>query len=610
MLVKGTIGLGIRERKPVTNAGRFEHKAVKTWINELPKANVGETSRQVYQLLLDSNQLLLSSEQRNNLLSNTNDIVSYISAGLKKHYVGQSVALNDKQQKVSNFSQALDVEVAIGYKSIIEDLIVDEKYTSNLLVIAVNACLYYFYKIQTRCYQLYRDLPKGMWREIHILYQLAEQNQFHDKRITFLDTSMSIYGTYKNILLLSTINPNQMRQQEISQIAEALPKVSSKIKLSGDPEADYDFLVNLNSDAQPFHSTLLSGEVQASYRGFSLKETVNQLEQELQHKPKDQRILGLTNQSQHHVLSAWGDMTTRVFARTAAEGTMRVSVGLASSHFLISETLYGEDFETGELTGEKLIDSLEGSLRDAVVLGGDENEMVVPGGPRKTNTEWNKKKNSPMLKEDSMWDSLYRNKQTRDTQDDTQPYQFIEKAKEENTSAYNYKDATIINISPGGFCLMLDSPLPAQTQTGEIIGLLEPTDDEHINWNIGTIRWMRRKPTGELDLGIQLIAPNGLPVRGQLRTSHSNDNHYQRCLKLPAIESIGQPETLLTSPLPFREQAKVRLQTQEGSVDILLKNEIFSGHSFKQFTYDVLEDDSDGDMSSNDDDFDTVWKLI
>ena len=79
---------------------------------------------------------------------------------------------------------------------------------------------------------------------------------------------------------------------------------------------------------------------------------------------------------------------------------------------------------------------------------------------------------------------------------------------------------------------------------------------------------------------------------------------------IPAIESIGQPETLLTSPLPFREQAKVRIKSQDGLKDLLLTNEIASGHSYKQFTYQVLDTESDGDMKDKFDDFDAVWKLI
>lgn len=610
MLVKGAMGLGIRERKPVTDSEKFHHKSIKEWIEHLPKANLGETSRQTYSLLLESNQQLLTTSQRNDVLSNLNEIVTYISNGLTKHYVGQSVSLSEKQQKVANFSQALDIEVAIGYKTIIEDLVADEKFQSNLLIIAINACMFYFYKIQMRCYQLYRDLPAGMWHEMHVLYQLAEQNDLHENKINLLGTSLNIKGTYKNILLLSTTNPNQLRQTEISEIAKSLSKVSHKYKLDSAPDGEYDFIVNLNSDAAPFHRSLLRDEMKANYRGFYLRDIVTELEHELQHKEKQQRLLGLSDRTQRHLLQAWGALTTRTFARTPGQGSIQVSIGLTASHHLINEQMYGgNDDDDIPVKGEKLLDTLEGSMRNAMLMGGNEGNMHLGGGKQKS-TSWSSKSNAPVLKEDSMWDSLYRKKETLTKYDDSKPYQFIERAKDDPLHAFDYKTAAVINISPGGFCLLIDAPLPKQTQAGEIIGLLETSEDGEILWNIGTIRWMKRMKDAGLELGVQLIAPNGIPVRGQLLTSHANDNHFQRCLMLPAIDSIGQPQTILTSPLPFKEQVKVRIRTHEGEHDILLKSELFSGHNFKQFTYDVLETEPEKDTGTKDDGFDAVWDII
>ncbi len=604
MLIKGSIGLGIRERKPVSNPEQYSTQSLSQWIAALPKANIGETSRQIYQLIHDSNKLLLSPEQRNCVIASISETSSFITDSMRKHYIGTTVALSNKQQKIANFSQALDVEIAIAYKTIIEDLIIDEKFQNKLLTRAINACMHYFFKIQTRCYQLYRDLPTGMWHEIHLLYQLAEQNQFHDETVNLGQLKLCIKATYKNILLLATVNPNQLRQQEISQIASSMSKASRLVKIDSDPDAEHDFLVNLKSDSGPFHQSLMNNEIKGHYRGISLAEVIETLEQELQHKVKEQRLLKLDDQTQRHLLNSWGTMTTRTFARVDGSGHLTVTVGLAASHYLINTTLYGEESEYQELTGDKLIDSLEGSLKNAVVLGEDDGMVTRPGLlPKRENSP-------PTMSDKSMWDALYRNQAVQDKQNEKVPYQFMENSSEESNSIYSTQEATIINISPGGFCLQLDAPLPKQTQTGEIIGLLEYDTEDQIHWNIGTIRWMRRKQAGELELGVQLIAPNAAPVRAQLRTSHSSDNNYQRSLQLPAIESIGQPETLLTSILPFREQAKVRIQTPEGTQDLMLLNEVASGHSFKQFTYEILDSAPDGDMKDKNDDFDAVWKLI
>lgn len=609
MLVKGPIGLGIRERKPVIKSDKYSVRTIGRWLASLPKANIGETSRQIYGFLNVSNKELLTADQRSQLLNKLQETATFITEAMKKHYMGMSVSLSEKQQKIANFTQALDIEITIGYKTIIEDLLEDENYQSKLLVNAVAICMHYFYLIQTRSYLLYRDLPKGMWHEIHMLYQLAEQNQLHDKKVTFANQTISTLGIYKKILLLSTVNPNQLRQQEIAQISELLGKISQMTRLDSDPTETHDFIVNLSSDSAPFHSSLLQNEMSAHYRGIEVSEIVETLELELKDKSQQQRALKVDDYTQKHLLGAWGDMATRTFARVDGDGKLQVAVGLSASHYVISDLLYGVDEPITDLTGDQLIDSLEGSLKDAIILdAGDEGHFTRPG--KRVRTSSVSKPNPAHLRDNSMWDAMYRNRSVQSTENADSPYQFMEQNKNDNPSTHNTQQATVINISPGGFCLKLNTPLPKQTQTGEIIGLIEYGADDHVTWNIGTIRWMRRKHSGELEIGVQLIAPNAVPVKGQLHNSHSDDNLYQRCLRLPAIDGIGQPETLLTSPLPFRERAKVRIKTDEGTQDLLLLSQIDSGLSYKQFTFDLLDSNPDRDTKDNNDDFDAVWKLV
>ncbi|MBT8449676.1 MAG: hypothetical protein KJO69_08300 [Gammaproteobacteria bacterium] len=609
MLLKGAIGLGIRERKPAEDTRMYQSRELAAWVSNLPKGNIGETSRLVYQLLLQSNQQLLTTDTRAEIVKQLSGTVDFITTALKKHYIGQSISLSAKQQKVANFSQAIEIEMAIANKTIVEDLLVDEKFQSPLLVTAINGCLYFFFNIQIRCYQLYKDLPKSMWHEIHILYQLAEQNQFHDKKVANLDSSISIVSTYKQMLLLATTNPNQLRQQEISKIAEGLPQLNRKFKLDADPTAAHTFLVNLHSDAGPFHQSLLEEPMKAHFRGFDLVDIVEELREELQEKKSVHRALKLSDPTQRHLLDSWGVMVTRSFARASGDGDIQISVGLAASHYLIQRELYGDETLDGELSGTKLVDSLEGSLKHAIVMGVEEDDYYHHAP--KPNTEWNKKTSSPAIKDDSMWDALYRDKKSQSKVNDSKPYDFLEMAKDENTEQYHFNEAAILNISPGGFCLKLDGELPKQTQTGEIVGLLDAATPGTFSWSVGCIRWIRRGIKGDLNIGIQLIAPNAKPVRAQIRTSHADDNNYQRCLMLPAIDNIGQPETILTSPLPFREGAKVRLKLNDELQDIHLKETIMNGHSFKQFTFNYLEMIEDQASKSKDpDDFDGIWDII
>ena len=59
---------------------------LKRWIAGLPKANIGETARQLYQSLVELNQFLTPSENRLQLLELLRPEVSFVCQHLERHY--------------------------------------------------------------------------------------------------------------------------------------------------------------------------------------------------------------------------------------------------------------------------------------------------------------------------------------------------------------------------------------------------------------------------------------------------------------------------------------------------------------------------------------------
>ncbi|PCJ50245.1 MAG: hypothetical protein COA74_03205 [Gammaproteobacteria bacterium] len=610
ILVKGTIGLGIRERHPGSDLSIYSQESTRQWLEQLPTANLGETSRRVYHRLLESNAVLIDAKSRSSILSSLESSVKHICDSLKKHYIGHSVSLSTKQKKIANLCQAIQLEMAIGYKTIIEDLLSDEKYSNKLLPLAVNHSLYYLHSVQIRSYQLYRDLPQGLWHEIHTLYQLAEQNQFHENKYTIGTISYQTLGTYKKILLLATTNPNQLRQKDIEDIAHSLSLIARKTRLDSAPDADYDFVVNLNTDAAPFHRALIKDGMKAHYRGISLHQVVSLLQDELKLADSSKTKTGIDERILRHLLRAWGTMATRAFSRTAGNGVIKISIGLAGCHYLINKEMHGDEDTIDSLEGGALLESLEGSLKDAMVIGEEESNNLHIPKPR--NNNWNSNISGPAIKTDNFWDAVYIKRSATDLPEVKKPVDFmVPTSKPTESDKYDLKEATIINVSPGGYCLKLDGHLPKQTQTGEIIGLLEHNRDGSHIWNIGTIRWMQQNDTGFLQLGVQLIAPNAEPVLGQMRSNHMDEHSYQRCLLLPELLGIGQPQTILTSPIPFSANHNLHIKSNAHDDVIHLVKLLASGHSYQQFEYRTLEVDTQVEQkASNSIDFDSLWDAL
>jgi cyclic-di-GMP-binding protein len=607
-LVTGTIGLTVKERKPLEDKNRYRERNIKQWCDDLPMANIGELAKRLYGCIHGSNEVELEVPMRMHLLKSLEPLLYFVTDALKKHYLGQSASLNSKQRKIANLCQTLQQEQAIGYKTIIEDLYSADDYTSKYLPDAVCLALHYLHEIQIRSYQLYTDLKQGHWREMHLLYQLAEQNQFHQNKTNVKDIQISSLNIYKKILLIATTNPNQIRQRDIENTAQALINMTQYTSITAEPDAQYDFVSNLNSDAQPFHRSLVKDGMKAFYRGISVVSLVQYLQQELKTAEQNKRTIKLSDTLLRHLLRSWGSMATRSFSRTKGNGSIKVSIGLGASHYLIHKELFGEDdsLYSAPETNDTITD-LEGSLKNAVVLDNESGTLLGNhSGSSKPKIESGG---------DQIWNAMYLKKAAQPTEvDSKQSFTQMTQATNAEQHKYEFNEAFINNISPGGYCLELKGTLPKQTQTGEIIGLLETDEDDNLTWNIGNIRWLKNEADGEaLKLGVQLIAPNARPVLAQVRTSKSDDSSYQRSLLLPALPGLAQPESILTSPVPFALGQKVRLKNDDESFDVKLTKLLSSGISYKQFAYEKLvvmteteqkkPDESEGDL-------DNVWDLL
>ena len=97
-----------------------------------------------------------------------------------------------------------------------------------------------------------------------------------------------------------------------------------------------------------------------------------------------------------------------------------------------------------------------------------------------------------------------------------------------------------------------------------------------------------------------------------------DNNDFQRALILPALSGVGQPATLLTNPLSFSINSKVRIMDHGLEYDARLVKEFASSTNFKQFQYEKIDDDKGSrrkkqpeiDSSFNNIELDEIWDLI
>src|SRR5690554_8067256 len=74
-------------------------KALRAWVAELPMANTGETSRQLYHAIIELNHLFLTPQPRIQYLEAIPDSIHFVCKELSGHCLALAIALPDKQRR-------------------------------------------------------------------------------------------------------------------------------------------------------------------------------------------------------------------------------------------------------------------------------------------------------------------------------------------------------------------------------------------------------------------------------------------------------------------------------------------------------------------------------
>ncbi|WP_150602652.1 molecular chaperone [Pseudomonas fluorescens] len=555
---------------------------LKRWIAGLPKANIGETARQLYQGLGELNLLLTPSDNRLQLLELLRPEVYFVCQHLERHFLHQAIMLDERSRKISNLCQALQSHLAIGYKQIV--LRIAPKYSKDraaLVSLALQRATHALKGQLVRATQLYSSPPEHLWFELHQLYRTAcalqlQQRRVHDD-LASLTPELSVEQTYLATLLLGSARCNQLRQNQIARLAEVLEPWSALLKLHPGSPDDGLFAVSAEIDAGPRYRSMFRSEQKAGLLGFDPQLLVNAIEAHLlrQHTSTPLAVpAGLSFDTLQHLHATWGQAAERSFQRTVGQGNLTVCVGMSALHFFLG--------------GERTFSDL---LKHPGARAANFNNVVAKG-------------------EKDSWSQAF-DAAPQSKADEFLPYEEIQYdrlVEDENstdsTPHYPTYALPVINHSPGGYCLGWPQEVPTELQAGEMLGI---QDSVSLGWSIAVIRWIRQVRGSGTQMGIELVAPHAEPCGLQLVRSRDDHSHYLRGLLLPQISAIDLPATLLAPRLPFQEGSKVLINTQGEEHRAGLDRRVASTHSFNQFAYRSLEAAKNG---GSEEDFDSLWKSL
>lgn len=549
--------------------------ALDEWIGNLPMANTAEAARQLERATDELARLDASCELRLELLETLRPTVQYICARLDRSPVAFARA------ELPDIAQRIQMRLVLGYKTVVRDVSITDEPELDKMTLGLHRALSDQSRILLRSLQRYTAPPAFLWHENHQLYLFADEFGLADATCpddeNHGNQPLSIAEVYLRAALITVARPNQLRQSHLTGVFNALEHWVSLTSITTVCE-DALFVVDLDTDNPPRYGELVAGGtdlcgIRTDVLVYELEAYLNEIDTKVEIPDYMEAPL------LRHVVLAWDMLKKRSFKRAPSTGPMKVCVGLSAAHYYLSG-------------GVEFVDQIGGTearLRREInpFLGDDE----TPARAEKTDDVW-----------DDAFDVGAKIPENPNVEDPQKI--LLRREAPQDSIPMDCYDTTIVNTSPGGYCIRWSGELPPSLLIGDILGIHETTDSR---WCIAVCRWIHQAHP-DLLMGIELLAPRAIPVAIRVVKTKRGQQDFARGFLLPELSAINQPAMIITPRLPFQESLKIHIRRQGMQTTAQLMRGVLSTESFNQFTFRML--DGYLENSRNDMNMEQLWELI
>ncbi len=558
---------------------------IKEWLEQLPLDNTGETARLVYQELTALNRTSIATQHRFQILESFRPSVQHIANALKKYYLCSTLPLSSIAIKTAQLTRELYLEMANGYKIIIDNLLTNEA-TASMTLTHMHRAMSYLSEALLTSYQMYAPSPATAWHDMHQIYRYAEQKKLHESPVldnqNTLNPQRSINDLYKQALLLALANPYQLSQDGITEVYTALVKLAPYGLLntvSNLDDAAGSFIINLTADNPPTSLAVNNNFGAESCRALDTTDLIYHLYQLLENEAgspeqntarEDSPSSPVPSGLARWLISAWGIVSRRSFARLKKTGRVNIAIGLDAIHHFISKT----------------------SVVDATLSFRKKDIHPAPASPP----------NPPRGNSDPI--ALF-----------SRGLQNTAHRNVDTPRAHAIHTCTIINESAGGSGLLWKgdgNSTPVKIE--EIIGIQTADGMSNNEWGIAVIRWSKDVSSSEVEFGIEMLAPNAEAVLIRTHAADRSGDAPLTGLLLPELKATNQSATLITPAHAFQTGKEIILNTNSGTRHALLTESLESTNSFMQFIFMPVQvmtpEILAAAVQAHDKDFELLWANI
>lgn len=564
---------------------KADKQSMHEWLTNLSMLNLGDTARQLYTTLKELSLLQIDEPTRFELVELLRPAVHSIISSLSKHYFSQQLSLDQRAKRIATLVEEIRVYLITIYDTIATHShqtlktqnfgLFDIKNKKNLLQLlavsshrALTEMTGLLYELQV----LYLTVPPGLWKRTHLIFQRTEQLQISNNEvedptsIVPLSTVKRIYGA---MIILGVSNTNKLRQSEIKAIYKSSVLWAGLISIDYNESPYHLFVVDTALDQPPVYITKKNTATkQALY--INTQRLLQHFQNLITNQPQYLHPLEQKQTStalKVHLINNFSTPSERQHSRHAYSGKISIAFGLVGIHHQLSNGKNFEDIINVHRDYLHTSDTEIKSLFGQVDYEGD----IEYGGQSE------QKKNDALAEMATL------------------------------------HECDVVNISPGGYCLLWQGESPTTLRTGELLVVCEPSDNV---WHIGLIRWVKQIPIMNIEFGVEIISSRA-KVCG-IRVAQKSDavDSFKRAILLPEIQSLSRPATLITQAFAFHSNQRVIIRYGNEEIKAILTKQILITQSFIQFEYTIEEDELRADsitykatpaLSNLDDD---LWKIL
>jgi len=228
------------------------------WLKTLPLTNVPLAHAALTAQLELLNRAPFASLEHLKIAELLRDPIAFVQMEMAKKYLGKPLPLETVQ--LNNWHSVVGLWTALGaaYRLSLQACLEGDSSVAAHAALITQRCLRYTGLQLMEYYRIYREIEKGMWRQVHELYALAEQRGYamdvvRDGLNKQTDNT-TCAASYAQILLTDLADPYRLTPRQLSLLDRWLDKWGVRVTIAATPPEDTSLSligVGLASSAPP-----------------------------------------------------------------------------------------------------------------------------------------------------------------------------------------------------------------------------------------------------------------------------------------------------------------------------------------------------------------------